>query len=112
MYYIAYLLSCERWRYVYARKFGKARLAATNLYGPMKNGKPDFERMARLVRSASAFPIIKSFRDAMADAGPVDDPEDQEDAEVATLRLMELEAHPAALVSGAELEDRLRKLFH
>lgn len=67
MYYIAYLLKRERWRYVYARKFGKARLASTNLYGPSKDGKPDFKKMAQLVRSTAAFPIVQSFRKAHED---------------------------------------------
>lgn len=78
----------------------------------MKNGKPDFEKMAKLVRSSSAFPIIKSFRDARAGAGPVDVPEDQEDAETATLRLLEIESGVSALVTGNELEARLGKLLH
>ena len=30
-YYIAYLLNRERWRYVYARKFGKGRISKTKI---------------------------------------------------------------------------------
>jgi hypothetical protein len=63
-YYIAYLLQREEWRFVRARKFGKGRIENTVLYGPMKNGKPDFEKMAELARACGAFPIIQAFRDA------------------------------------------------
>lgn len=63
-YYVAYLLSRERWRYVYARKFGKNRISKTKLIMPVKkNGEPDFEAMAKLTRKTSGFPIIKLFRD-------------------------------------------------
>jgi len=64
LYYISYLLYRERWRYVYARKFGKERLLQTELISPIKNGKPDFKKMAELTRQCAAFPIIESFRHA------------------------------------------------
>lgn len=64
LYYIAYLLKRERWRYVYARKFGKGRITATTLVGPVKNGEPDFDAMARLTRQCAAYPVIASFREA------------------------------------------------
>ena len=68
MYYIAYLLKLERWRYVYARKFGKGRLVTTKLYGPVtKKGVPDFAMMARLTRKTASYPIILSFRGAKTD---------------------------------------------
>jgi predicted RNA methylase len=63
-YYLAYLLSRERWRYVYARKFGKARIKKTILIAPIiSKGVPDFEKMAELTHQTSAFSIIKFFRD-------------------------------------------------
>lgn len=63
LYFISYLLRRERWRYVYARKFGKARISSTILNGPIqKNGEPDFMLMAQLVRQCAGFPIISSFR--------------------------------------------------
>jgi type I restriction enzyme M protein len=64
LYFVAYLLKRERWRYVYARKFGKTRINQTLLFAPSKNNKPDFEKMAELSRMCVAFPIIKSFRQA------------------------------------------------
>jgi type I restriction enzyme M protein len=64
LYFIAYLLKRERWRYVYARKFGKYRIENTILFAPSKNGKPDFDKMAELTQNCVSFPIIKSFRDA------------------------------------------------
>lgn len=64
LYFVSYLLTRERWRYVYARKFGKARINDTVLNGPIrKDGKPDFDLMARLVRSCLGFSVIESFRD-------------------------------------------------
>jgi predicted RNA methylase len=67
MYYIAYLLFRERWRYVYARKFGKARLKITELVVPVRcDGAPDFDLMAQMVRQCKAFPTIELFRKAMA----------------------------------------------
>jgi type I restriction enzyme M protein len=66
LYYVAYLLSRERWRYAYARKFGKTRINRTTLYAPARAGRPDFEKMARIVRATAAYPIVKSFRDALA----------------------------------------------
>ena len=64
LYFVAYQLSMERWRYVYARKFGKGRLATTSLYVPWKDGTPDFHKMADIVREWGAYPIIASFRAA------------------------------------------------
>lgn len=64
LYYVSYLLNREEWRFVRARKFGKARIENTILYAPSANGHPDFQLMARLVRQTAAFPIIQSFRDA------------------------------------------------
>lgn len=67
LYYVAYLLKRERWRYVYARKFGKGRLLTTKLYGPVdKNGEPDFAMMARFTQQSASYPIIASFREAYA----------------------------------------------
>ncbi|MCA1920227.1 MAG: N-6 DNA methylase [Flavobacterium piscis] len=63
-YYFAYLLSRERWRYVYARKFGKGRINKTKVIVPItKAGKPDFQKMGDIIRKTRAFPIIKFFRD-------------------------------------------------
>ncbi|HWZ96754.1 MAG TPA: N-6 DNA methylase [Candidatus Dormibacteraeota bacterium] len=64
LYYVAYLLQREEWRFVRARKYGKARIENTILFGPTKSGKPDFEQMAELSRRCAAFPIIQSFRAA------------------------------------------------
>ncbi|PSL50323.1 N-6 DNA methylase [Chitinophaga niastensis] len=64
LYYLAYLISREKWRYVYARKFGKARINLTNIIVPIKkDGTPDFVKMAELTRKANAFPLIKFFRE-------------------------------------------------
>jgi len=63
-YYIAYLLNRERWRYVYARKFGKGRISKTKIIAPInKNGKPDFEKMAEIVKQTNAYSIIQFFRE-------------------------------------------------
>lgn len=65
-YYIAYLLTREKWRYVYARKFGKARISKTKVIVPLnKKKEPDFGKMGEIVRSTKAFPIIKFFRDSI-----------------------------------------------
>jgi hypothetical protein len=66
LYFLAYLMSRESWRYVYARKFGKGRLITTVLQVPIRNGAPDFNLMAELTRQCSAFPIVASFREAYA----------------------------------------------
>ncbi len=65
LYYVAYLLKRERWRYVYARKFGKGRISKTKLIMPEKNGIPDFDKMAKIIQMTKAYPIIKFFRDAI-----------------------------------------------
>lgn len=67
-YYVAYLLRRERWRYVYARKFGKARLSNTVLVGPIKGDRPDFARMAQLTQQCAAYPVVSSFRAAYANS--------------------------------------------
>ena len=64
LYFIAYQISRERWRYVYARKFGKGRLSETSVFAPFKSGKPDFAKMAEVMRSCAAYPFIASFRSA------------------------------------------------
>jgi len=65
MYYIAYLLFREKWRYVYARKFGKARINQTELVVPFDSeGEPDFQLMADIVRQCKAFPAIQLYRKA------------------------------------------------
>gem|GEM_PF-1629087 len=64
LYFVSYLLNREEWRFVRARKFGKARIENTELYAPSVNGVPDFALMAKLVRETAAFPVIQSFRDA------------------------------------------------
>ena len=63
LYFVAYLLKCERWRYVYARKFGKARINNTFLYAPIKeNDNPDFECMGELVQKCIGYKVIAAFR--------------------------------------------------
>lgn len=63
LYYLAYLISREKWRYVYARKFGKARINLTNIIVPIKqDGQPDFNKMAELTRNTNGFPLIAFFR--------------------------------------------------
>ncbi|HVF50969.1 MAG TPA: N-6 DNA methylase [Pyrinomonadaceae bacterium] len=65
LYFVAYLLRRERWRYLYARKFGKKRINQTLLYAPADaENRPDFQQMATLSRQTAAFTIIQSFRDA------------------------------------------------
>jgi len=65
MYYIAYLLFREKWRYVYARKFGKTRINKTELIVPFNLvEKPDFHLMADIVRQCKAFPAIQLYRKA------------------------------------------------
>lgn len=65
LYYISYLLFREKWRYVYARKFGKYRINNTTLLMPVDNsGEPDFKLMAKLSRQTKAFPIINMFKNA------------------------------------------------
>lgn len=66
LYYVAYLLRREKWRYVYARKFGKGRLTTTVLIAPTKGGTPDWEAMAKLTQKSAAYPIIESFRNGYA----------------------------------------------
>lgn len=64
LYYLAYLISREKWRYVYARKFGKGRINLTNIIVPvLPNGEPDFKKMAELTRKTNGHPLIKFFRD-------------------------------------------------
>ena len=63
LYFVAYLLKRERWRYVYARKFGKYRINDTYLYAPvMDDGTPDFECMGELVRKCVGYEVITTFR--------------------------------------------------
>ena len=65
MYYMSYLLFREKWRYVYARKFGKARINLTELVVPINAAKePDFKLMASLVRTCKAFNMIELYRKA------------------------------------------------
>lgn len=66
-YYISYLLTREKWRYVYARKFGKYRISHTDLILPITDtGEPDYKTMAKLTQATRAYPIIKLFRDNIA----------------------------------------------
>jgi type I restriction-modification system DNA methylase subunit len=63
LYYIAYLLKRQKWRYVYARKFGKERILNTTLIMPVdKNGTPDFKKMAAIIEQTRAYEIIKFYR--------------------------------------------------
>lgn len=67
-YYISYLLTREKWRYVYARKFGKSRIENTKIIVPItRDKKPDFNKMGKLIRNTKAFPIISFFRDIIKD---------------------------------------------
>jgi hypothetical protein len=45
------------------------RIENTVLFGPIKNGKPDLEKMAKLTRACGAFPIIQAFRKAAEQSG-------------------------------------------
>ncbi len=66
-YYVSYLLTRERWRYVYARKFGKHRINNTTLIAPVnQKGEPDFKLMAKIIQSTKAYPIVRLFRDKIA----------------------------------------------
>jgi type I restriction enzyme M protein len=63
LYYISYLLFREKWRYVYARKFGKARMEQTNVLVPLDDkGNPDFSLMSDIVQNCQAFCAIKLYR--------------------------------------------------
>jgi type I restriction enzyme M protein len=63
LYYIAYLLKRQKWRYVYARKFGKERILGTKLILPVnKKGECDFEKMASIIEQTRAYEIIKFYR--------------------------------------------------
>ncbi len=63
LYYIAFLLSKEKWRYVFARKFGKKRIDKTSVIVPvLENGEPDFEKMGEITRISNGFPVIHYFR--------------------------------------------------
>lgn len=106
-YFVSYLLSRERWRYVYARKFGKGRLSLTRLYFPTKNDKPDFDLMAALIRRCAGYEMIASFRAANADSMSKDV---KSDDEIAMIRLAEIRDDPTILISGEELEEALSKL--
>lgn len=108
-YFISYLLRRERWRYVYARKFGKRRLHATVLHGPIKeDGTVDFEAMANLVRRCSGFDVISSFRAAYRNS--VKRRNKMTDAATAKLRLDEIRNDPNSTVRGDVLEKALLEL--
>jgi hypothetical protein len=63
LYYISYLLLRERWRYVYAREFGKKRLASTEVIVPANaDMKPDFDAMADMVRNCKAYSAMNLLR--------------------------------------------------
>ena len=62
LYFIAYMFTREKWKYVYARKFGKNRIMSTMLKLPSKNGRPDFEVMAQIVQKSLPYPVIDAFR--------------------------------------------------
>jgi hypothetical protein len=63
LYYIAFLLSKEKWKYVFARKFGKKRIDKTNVIVPiLKSGEPDFGKMAEITALSNGFPVINYFR--------------------------------------------------
>lgn len=65
LYYISYLLFREKWRYVYARKFGKARILTTELIVPFNSsGQPDFELMAEIVAMCKSYSAIQLYRKA------------------------------------------------
>lgn len=71
LYFVAYLMSRERWRYVYARKFGKSRIAETILQVPTNKSGPDFHKMAELVQQSKGYPIVSSFRQGYIAAAKV-----------------------------------------
>lgn len=104
LYFVAYLLTCERWRYVYARTFGKGRLGTTILNAPLKDGKPDFEIMAALVQKCASYNVIASFRAEYAESV------ERNDLLTARLRLKEIEDNPEQLISGDGLDKFLAEL--
>lgn len=65
LYYVSYMLFREKWRYLYARKFGKTRIGKTVITLPIKDNKPDFNRMGQIVRQTRTFSIINFFRDSI-----------------------------------------------
>lgn len=71
LYYISYLLYREKWRYVYARKFGKTRINKTMIIAPVtKEGEPDWETMANITKSALAYNVIEFFRNSFFEKQP------------------------------------------
>lgn len=63
LYYFAYLLKRQKWRYVYARKFGKERILSTTLIAPIdKKGNADFDTMATIIEQTRAYELIKFYR--------------------------------------------------
>ncbi len=65
LYYVACRIRRERWRYVYARKFGKKRILAASLHLPVRpDGTPDHVCMANMAQRIEAFKIIRAFRAA------------------------------------------------
>lgn len=68
MYFVAFMLKNQKWRYVFARKFGKERIINSKLYLPIKrDGKADFDSMCEIVRMSNAYSVIKYFRDLYDD---------------------------------------------
>ena len=111
LYFIACLLSRERWRYVYARKFGKARIRATILHAPIKkDGTPDFVRMAKLVRRCVSYPMIVAFRLAYEASAQGED--GMSDVAIAAMRLSEMRNDPESMIGGEVLDKVLLALEH
>jgi type I restriction-modification system DNA methylase subunit len=64
LYYVSYLLFREKWKYVYARKFGKSRIENTSLVVPFKYGYPDFGLMSKIIQKTKTYSIINCFRNS------------------------------------------------
>ena len=109
LYFVSYLLRRERWRYVYARKFGKARILNTVLHAPVReDGSPDFGRMAALVRQCASYRMIAAFRSAYEKE--VERADGMSDTAIAALRLSELRNDPESVVGGEILDRVLMEL--
>jgi type I restriction enzyme M protein len=103
LYIAAATLRREAWRFDYGRKMTPNRIAGF----PLRSNEGILDWIKEENAKAEA---IEALALAGVGARPASLVEDRQDAEVAGERLLEIESNPRALVSGKDLQKRLKQL--
>lgn len=113
LFFITVMINEVKWRYSYGRQCYKTKFSTTNIMLPVKHGALDEDLMQNVVESASFWKLVRgTFTNELSStpAEPTESrSEDEQDAEIAQLRLSEIRDSPDKVFRGEALEAKLKR---